>query len=76
LAHEVWTRENVGERKMGVYKRIKEFYTKNELLIKRCDEKLTEQIEKVTKEIAERKGKLQDMPPFDEWLAAILNIFK
>lgn len=76
LAHEVWTRENVGERKMGVYKRIKEFYTKNELLIKRCDEKLTKQIEKATKEIAEKKGKLQDMPPFDEWLAAILNIFK
>lgn len=76
LAHDVWKREDVGERKMIVYKRLKEFYDKNELLIKNCDEKSIEQITKATKENAEKKGKLNDMPPFDEWLAAILNIFK
>lgn len=75
MAHKVWTQENVGERKMEVYKRVHEFYNTNELLIKKCDEKITEQIDKVTKEIAERKGKLNDMPPFDEWLEAILKIF-
>ena len=76
MSHKVWTREDIGARKMIIYNRLREFYNKNELLIKRCDEKQTEQIIKLTKAHAEKKGKLIDMPPFEEWLEAILKIFK
>jgi len=35
------------------------------------------QIDEKTKKLALRKGPLSnDMPPFEEWLAAILKIFK
>ena len=76
MAHNVWQQEDVNGQKLATYKRIKEFYDKNELLIKRCDEETTKKINEQTKQIAEQKGKLNEMPPFKEWLEAILKIFK
>lgn len=76
MAHDVWQQEDINERKLATYKRVIEFYNKNELLIKKCDEKLIDDIQKKTEELAKRKGKLNEMPPFDEWLEAILKIFK
>jgi len=48
----------------------------NELLIKNCTTEETEKLIKITKEVAERKGPMNEMPPFDEWLNSILKIFK
>lgn len=73
MAHERWN--GMEEQKLAAYRRLKEFYNKNELLIKNCNEKDTQELIKATKLVAERKGKLQEMPPFEEWLEAILKIF-
>ena len=76
MSHDIWLQEDVNDRKIAAYKRLREFYNKNELLINNCDEQLIGQIDEQTKKLAERKGKLNEMPPFDEWLEAILKIFK
>lgn len=76
MAHGIWLQEDVNDRKIATYKRLIEFCNKNELLIDNCEEKLIEDIDKKTKELALRKGKLNEMPPFEEWLSAVLTIFK
>ena len=73
MAHDAW-KEDFVEQKLNTYKKIVQFYNKYDLLIKNCEK--DEEISQRTKEIAEKKSKLNDMPPFDEWLASILNIFK
>lgn len=75
MSHSVWHQNDVNEQKINTYKRLTEFYNKNELLIKHCDEKLTEKLNKITKQLAERKGKLEEMPPFDEWIHSIITIW-
>ena len=74
LAHGIWRQEDVLERKLLTIARIKKFYDKYELLIKRCDDKQTAQIDEATKKLAERKGKLNEMLPFNQWLDAIIAI--
>ena len=76
MSHPAWKLPDIETQKLATYNRIREFYNKNELLIKRCDEKATEQIIKVTEGIAKRKGPMEEMPPFEEWLNSILMIFK
>jgi len=39
MAHEIWQKDDVQEQKKTAYKRISEFYHKNELLVKSCDDK-------------------------------------
>ena len=50
LSHDIWKQDEVQERKFAVYRRLAEFYFKHEMLIRRCDDKMTEQIIKITKE--------------------------
>ena len=76
MSHPVWSQDDISKQKIDTYKRIYQFYIQNELLIKNCTEKETEQLIKVTKQIAERKGPMNEMPPFEEWLNAILTIWK
>jgi len=76
LSHQAWKLKDIEEQKTATYKRICEFYYKNELLIKHCDEKATEQIIKVNESIAKRKGPMNEMPPFEEWLNSIITIWR
>ena len=76
MAHKIWSQEDIAECKMNVYRRVNKFYMQNELLIKNCSQQDTEQLIKITKKIAERKGPLNDMPPFEDWLNAIITIWK
>lgn len=77
MSHEIWNKEDVQEQKVATYKRLVEFYTKHELLIKRVSNESTEKIIKITMENAEKKSPLiNDMPPFDEWLNSILAIWR
>lgn len=76
MSHDVWKQDDIVEQKKKVYDRLVKFYHKYQLLIENCDEKLIDDIQKKTEELAKRKGKLNEMPPFDEWLEAILKIFK
>lgn len=76
MAHEIWHKEGYNDEKIATYKKVIEFYNTHELAIKNCTDKQAQEIEGRTKELALKRGPLVDMPPFDEWLAAILNIFK
>lgn len=75
MAHDVW-KEDLPEQKTKVYKRIVEFCNEFSLLLKTCPEDKVKEVDKRTKQIAERRGKINEMPPFDEWLDSILKIFK
>lgn len=76
MSHDIWQQEDTAQYRRKTYERLVQFYKKNELLINRCDETSTETIIKNTKEWAEKKGNLNEMMPFDEWLHTILNIYK
>ena len=77
MAHKTWAEEDANEYKMKTYKRLVEFYNKHHLKYLNCPEDQSKDIDEKTKELAERKGPLSnDMPPFNEWLEAILNIFR
>lgn len=76
MSHAVWKEDKVAEQKINTYKRLSEFYKKNELLIKRCSEELTEKLNEMNKKIGERRGKLEEMPPFDEWLKSVITIWR
>ena len=77
MSHRIWTQEDILERKTKACKRLADFYYKHKLLIKRCDEKMTEKMIKATKEHALLKGPfVEDMPPFEEWLDNILKLYK
>lgn len=75
MAHEVWFQDDVLERKAKTCAYLVRFYKKHELLIQNCTDKQTEEIQKRTQEIASRKGKLKEMPPFEEWLNSLLNLY-
>ena len=76
MSHLVWSQDDISKQKIDTYNRICKFYMQNELLIKNCTTEETEKLIKITKEVAERKGPMNEMPPFDEWLNSILKIFK
>lgn len=76
MSHPVWKEEKVAQQRLNTYKRLAEFVNTNYMLIKNCNEKLEEKMKEVTLKLAKRKGKMEEMPPFEEWLANIINIFK
>ena len=76
MAHEVWKGDKVDEQKIKTYKKITEFFFENELLIRNLPDEKAEEISKRTKALAEKKGKLTDMPPFEEWLQSIIIIWR
>lgn len=76
MSHEIWKRENVQEKKANTLNYLAKFYFKHELLINHCSQEVTEKIINITKEIAERRGILTAMSPFEEWLNGIKIIFK
>ena len=75
MAHAVWYQNDVEQQKINTYKRMTEFYKTNELLIKNSNEELTKKLDEITKQLAERKGKLEEMPPFEDWLNSIITIW-
>lgn len=76
MAHAVWSQEDVNQQRLNAYKALVEFARKHDLLIDSCKEEFLPQIDEKTKQLAMRKGSLtNDMPPFEEWLGAILKIF-
>ena len=76
LSRDVWQENTLWEYRRAVYLRIVEFYNKYKLLIANVSEEQTEKIIKITRELTEKRGKLNYMPPFDEWLNAILTIWR
>lgn len=75
MAHDIWHSNKVDTQKINTYKRIVEFYNTNFLLLKYYDKKNDEGIIQVTEGIAKKKGHMNDMPPFEEWLTGILKLF-
>ena len=77
MSRPVWARDEVAAQKINVYKRIVEFYNKNELLIKNISAEDDVQAQQITRAATERKGPIDDnMLPFDEWLNSILTIWR
>lgn len=76
MSHNAWQLKDIDEQKIATYKRISEFYYKNELLIKRCDQKTTERIIKINETFAQNRGPMNKMPPFEEWLNSIITIWR
>ena len=74
MSHNVWNSEKVTQLKFTTYAKIAWFYRKYELLIKNFPQEKEEEISNRTKEIALKRGKLNDMPPLDEWLQNILKL--
>ena len=75
MSHKVWNQDDVLERKNKTYKRLIEFYKQNELLIQTCSSKYTDKMIAANKQIALRRGPLEEMPPFEEWLNSILTLY-
>lgn len=76
MSHEAWKEEGYVEEKKKVYASLVNFCREYKLLIENCDEKQIKNIEEKTKMLANRKGPVGDMPPFEEWLHSVLTIFK
>ena len=75
MAHKVWQQEDIQTQKTNTYKRICQFYNKNEFLIKNCDLEESKELIKVTETYAKKRGPLNDMPPFEDWLNSIITIW-
>ena len=76
MAHDTWFEEQSMNKKAEVCAKLAKFYYEYELMIKNCTEEQLKDIQEKTPKLALKRGKLNDMPPFDEWLSSILTIFK
>ena len=76
MSHEAWMEDCMAENRLKTYKKIVWFCNKYALLIDNCSEEKEEEISQRTKQVAQRRGKLGDMPSFDEWIENILKIYK
>ena len=76
VSRDIWQREDCIQYRNAVHKRLCEFYNKYRLLIKTVNEETTKKIVEISRDRTARKGKLNDMPPFNEWLNSILILFK
>ena len=74
LSHSVWHEDNMEEYKLNAYKRLRELYYKYSKLLLYVTDEQEEKINKTTHDQAEKKGKLMEMPPFDEWFQNILKL--
>ena len=75
MSRDIW-KEDLNEQKIAVYNRLRGFYLKYLLLIKNFNKELLPKVISMTQTITKRKGKINEMPPFEEWIGAILTIFK
>lgn len=76
MSHDVWKQDDIIKQKLDTYNAIKKFCKRYKLLIENCTEEQIQDIIEKTKKIAERRGSIGDMPPFEDWLHSILRIFK
>ena len=76
MSRDAWQPETSTEYRNASYKRLAQFYFKYKLLIKTVNTELTEKLIKTTYEITSKKGKLNEMPQFKEWLNSILTLYK
>lgn len=72
MSHSVWNDKKVIQQKFATYAKIAWFYKRYELLIKNFPKDKEEEVSNRTKQGALKRGKLGEMPPFDEWLASII----
>lgn len=75
MSHSIWKNEENIQLKSATYAKIAQFYKKYELLIKSFPQEKEEEVSERTKEIALKRGKIGEMPPFDEWLQNIINLY-
>ena len=76
MSRDAWQEEEAKERVAATYAHLAKFYNKHRLLIKTVNEELTKKIIDITKNMTQKKGKLNKMPPFEQWLNSILMLFK
>lgn len=75
MSRETWKEDSMMQNRLETYKKIAWFCRKYDLLIDNLSEEKEKEVNERTKEIAEKKGKLGDMPPFEEWISNILKIY-